>query len=40
VWQFAELLAKAEDVLGSRGLATEWMLEPAMALENRAPSSC
>lgn len=37
VWQFAELLAKAEDVLGSRERAVEWMLRPAIALENRRP---
>lgn len=37
VWRFAELLAKAEDVLGTRELAVEWMLEPAMALEKRRP---
>jgi putative toxin-antitoxin system antitoxin component (TIGR02293 family) len=37
VWQFAELLAKAEDVLGSSERAVDWMLRPAMALENRRP---
>ncbi len=37
VWQFAELFAKAEDVFQSRARAVEWMLEPAMALENRRP---
>jgi putative toxin-antitoxin system antitoxin component (TIGR02293 family) len=37
VWRFAELLAKAEDVLGTSQRAVEWMLEPAMALEKRRP---
>lgn len=37
VWQFAELLAKAEDVFESRERAAQWMLDPAMALENRRP---
>ena len=37
VWRFAELFAKAEDVLGTRERAVEWMLEPAMALEKRRP---
>ena len=37
VWRFTELLSKAEDVLGTRERAVEWMLEPAMALEHRRP---
>jgi putative toxin-antitoxin system antitoxin component (TIGR02293 family) len=37
VWQFAELFAKAEDVFQSKGRAVDWMLAPAMALENRRP---
>lgn len=37
VWRFAELMSKAEDVLGTRERAVEWMLEPAMALEHRRP---
>lgn len=37
VWQFAELLAKAEDVFGSSERAVDWLLRPAMALENRRP---
>jgi putative toxin-antitoxin system antitoxin component (TIGR02293 family) len=37
VWQFAELFAKAEEVLGSHGRAVDWMLAPAIALENRRP---
>ena len=34
---FAELSSKAEDVLGTRERAVEWMLEPAMALAHRRP---
>jgi len=37
VWRFAELLAKAEDVLGAGDRGVAWMLGPAMALENRRP---
>jgi putative toxin-antitoxin system antitoxin component (TIGR02293 family) len=37
LWRFAELFAKAEDVFGSAELAVDWMLKPAMALENRKP---
>lgn len=37
VWQFAELFAKAEDVFQSADRAVQWMLEPAMALDNRRP---
>jgi putative toxin-antitoxin system antitoxin component (TIGR02293 family) len=37
VWQFAEVFAKAEDVLGSHQGAADWMMAPAMALENRRP---
>lgn len=37
VWRFAELFTKAEDVFQSRARAVQWMLEPAMALENRRP---
>jgi putative toxin-antitoxin system antitoxin component (TIGR02293 family) len=37
VWRFAELFAKAEDVFQSRVRAAQWMLDPAMALENRRP---
>jgi len=37
VWQFAELMAKAEDVFGYCENAVQWMLRPAMALENRRP---
>ncbi len=37
VWQFAEILARAISVLGSRQEAEAWMLEPAIALERRRP---
>ena len=37
LWQFAEIMAKAEDVLGGHARAVEWMLKPAMSLENRKP---
>jgi putative toxin-antitoxin system antitoxin component (TIGR02293 family) len=37
VWRFTELMSKAEDVLGTRERAVEWMLTPAMALEHRRP---
>jgi putative toxin-antitoxin system antitoxin component (TIGR02293 family) len=37
VWQFAELFAKAEDVLGGPERAVEWLREPAMALEQHRP---
>ena len=37
VWQFAEVLAKAKDVLGGSDRAVEWMLAPAMALEKHRP---
>lgn len=37
VWQFAEVFAKAEEVLGSHQRTVDWMMAPAMALENRRP---
>lgn len=37
VWQFAQLLAKAEELFGSRERAVNWILRPAMSLENRRP---
>jgi putative toxin-antitoxin system antitoxin component (TIGR02293 family) len=37
VWRFAELFAKAQDVLGSELRAVDWMMAPAMALERRRP---
>jgi putative toxin-antitoxin system antitoxin component (TIGR02293 family) len=37
VWRFAELFAKAQEVLGSEPRAVEWMMAPAMALDHRRP---
>lgn len=37
VWEFAEILARATSVLGSRQEAGGWLLRPAMALEQRRP---
>jgi putative toxin-antitoxin system antitoxin component (TIGR02293 family) len=37
VWQFAELFTKVSDTLGSDARAVDWMMAPAMALENRRP---
>ena len=37
VWEFAELLARATSVLGSRQEAQQWLLRPAIALEQRRP---
>jgi putative toxin-antitoxin system antitoxin component (TIGR02293 family) len=37
LWRFTELFAKAQDVFGSSELAIEWLVKPAMALENRTP---
>ncbi|SEJ43491.1 putative toxin-antitoxin system antitoxin component, TIGR02293 family [Azotobacter beijerinckii] len=36
-WCFAEVLSKAEEVLGDRQEAAKWMVTPAMGLEGRAP---
>jgi putative toxin-antitoxin system antitoxin component (TIGR02293 family) len=36
-WKFAEILAKATSVLGSRGAAEEWLERPAMALDGHRP---
>lgn len=36
-WKFAELLAKATDVFGSRAEAERWLKTPAIALEQRSP---
>ncbi len=37
VWKFAEILAQATAVFGSRGEAEKWLEQPAMALEGRKP---
>lgn len=36
-WRLATVLSKAEEVLGDRQLAVNWMTSPAMGLEGRAP---
>jgi len=36
-WRFAEIFAKATDVLGSQSAAERWLLEPAIGLDNRRP---
>ncbi len=37
VWEFAEIVAKATSVLGSRREAEGWLARPATALEQRRP---
>ncbi len=36
-WQFAEILAQATEVMGDQKAAEDWMLAPAMGLDNRCP---
>lgn len=36
-WKFAEILAKATDVLGSQDEAEHWLERPAMSLDQRRP---
>jgi len=36
-WKFAEILAKATSVLGSRTEAEQWLERPAIGLEQRRP---
>jgi putative toxin-antitoxin system antitoxin component (TIGR02293 family) len=36
-WKFAEILAKATEVLGSRSAAEEWLERPAIGLDRRRP---
>jgi putative toxin-antitoxin system antitoxin component (TIGR02293 family) len=36
-WRFAEILAQAIEVLGSKEAAQEWLLSPAIGLDNRRP---
>ena len=36
-WKFAEILARATTVLGTRAEAERWLDSPAMALEQRRP---
>ena len=37
VWNMAEILATAEDVLGSREEAEQWLTRPAIGLNSRRP---
>jgi putative toxin-antitoxin system antitoxin component (TIGR02293 family) len=37
IWKFAEILAKATAVFGSREAAEEWLERPAIGLEQRRP---
>lgn len=37
LWSFGEVLAKAEDVLGSREAALEWLRRKAIGLEGHRP---
>lgn len=36
-WRFAEIIAKATDIMGTQEAAEAWMLEPAIGLNNRRP---
>ena len=36
-WKFAEILAKATDVLGTQGEAEQWLGRPAIGLDQRCP---
>ena len=36
-WKFAEIMAKATQVMGSQEEAERWMTSPAMALDQRRP---
>jgi putative toxin-antitoxin system antitoxin component (TIGR02293 family) len=37
VWRFAEILAKATEVMGSQRDAEEWLSEPAIGLNGQRP---
>ena len=37
LWSMAEILAKAEEVLGTRDEAEQWLARPAIGLESRRP---
>ncbi|MFG1347930.1 antitoxin Xre/MbcA/ParS toxin-binding domain-containing protein [Xanthobacter autotrophicus DSM 431] len=37
LWTFADILARATDVLGSQEEAERWLLRPALALEQNRP---
>ena len=36
-WRFAEIIARATDVMGTQEAAEAWTLEPAIGLDNRRP---
>lgn len=36
-WKFAEIFAHATDVMGGMTAAEDWLLEPAIGLDNRKP---
>lgn len=36
-WRFAEIIAKATDIMGTQEAAEAWFLEPAIGLNNRRP---
>ena len=36
-WRFAEIMAKATDIMGTQQAAETWILEPAIGLDNRRP---
>ena len=36
-WKFAEILATATEVFGSQSEAEQWMIAPAVALDQRRP---
>lgn len=37
LWSMAEILAKAQEVLGTRAEAEQWLSQPAMGLDSRRP---
>lgn len=37
VWKFAEVMARATDILGGAERAEDWLTTPAMALDGRCP---
>lgn len=36
-WRFAQIIAKASDILGTQEAGEAWVLEPAIGLDNRRP---
>ncbi len=37
IWRFAEILTQASEVMGSQEAAENWLLQPAIGLDNRRP---